>query len=371
MTGIITLTIFVGLIIFSLVSIISIFFLLINRSDYGILWISIINSFILLFTGILFPTVFIVTMEVFFSYNINTLLIRLTLMGESILALFFALDISILREYGEIKLPSFLFISLFFSLLLGTMMIPDKITLSLIQDTLIYGFDNIIKVLIVVYNLYIIGFLIYNSIKIRIISDFKQLSMIILIFTLTLSISIGTFCLYIIFEAVLLNRIFIILLWGSLIIKCGMLWKKPQIYIKLANKIYCIQIYHKSGVMLYSYDFKKDKKNGMALIWGNILIGLNHILSEFVKKDEQIDVFQTKNADIIINYNNELDFAVILKSLNKKNPYMEQCMNHLMDDFAQKYETELEEIKDINKLINVIDFKDTKEIIERNFEIYI
>jgi hypothetical protein len=90
-----------------------------------------------------------------------------------------------------------------------------------------------------------------------------------------------------------------------------------------------------------------------------------------VKKDEQIDVLRTKNADIVINYNKEYDFAVILKSLNKKNPYIESCMTNLMEDFIDKYEEELEEIKDINKIIDVVDFKDTKELIEKNFQIYL
>jgi hypothetical protein len=150
-----------------------------------------------------------------------------------------------------------------------------------------------------------------------------------------------------------------------------MMLTKPQMYIKLTNKIYFIQIYHKSGVMLYSYEFKNKEKGEDSIIWGNILIGLNHILSEFVKKDDQIDVLKTKNADIVVNYNNEYGFAIILKSLNKKNPYIESCMQRLSFDFAQKYENELEEIRDINKLINVVDFKDTKQLIENNFDIYL
>jgi hypothetical protein len=150
-----------------------------------------------------------------------------------------------------------------------------------------------------------------------------------------------------------------------------MVIEKPQMYVKLTNQIYFIQIYHKTGVMLYSYEFKRNRTDDETIVWGNILIGLNHILSEFVKKEDQIDVLRTKNADIVVKYNNKYDFAVILKSLNKKNPYIETCMTQLMEDFAEKYEEELEEIKDINKLINVVDFKDTGELIEKNFDIYL
>ena len=40
------------------------------------------------------------------------------------------------------------------------------------------------------------------------------------------------------------------------------------------------------------------------------------------------------------------------------------------NDFINRYENELMEIQDLNKIIDVSDFEDTKEIIEENFKLY-
>ena len=64
----------------------------------------------------------------------------------------------------------------------------------------------------------------------------------------------------------------------------------------ITSKIYSINIYHKSGVQLYSYKFDYDTGKTESSIWGNILIGLNHIMGEFIDTNNQINVMQTKNS---------------------------------------------------------------------------
>ncbi|TFF97882.1 MAG: hypothetical protein EU541_07595 [Promethearchaeota archaeon] len=371
MIDIIALLKFIGLLTTSSISAITIIYLVIYRKKYGIIFIPTFNVILITFIGIFFPTLFLLATEIYISYPINIILIKLTIIIEALSVFLYALDISILREYGEIQLSSFVYLVLIFSLILGTLIMPNSITIEIVDSEINYKFDNIITLLIFLHNISVIFYLCYNSIKIRCISGFKRLSNILLGFSFILSLSISLFCHYVLLELILFRTIFILLYWSSLLLKCFMILKKPQMYVKLTNEIYFIQIYHKSGVMLYSYNFKRNQKKEESGIWGNILIGLNHILSEFVKKDDQIDVLQTKEADIVVSYNNEYDFAIILKSLNKKNPYIETCINQLMEDFAEKYKNELEEIKDINKLINVVDFKDTKELIEKNFKIYL
>ncbi len=105
-------------------------------------------------------------------------------------------------------------------------------------------------------------------------------------------------------------------------------------------------------------------------IWGNILIGINHILSEFIDKKDQIDVMQTKMTDIIVNYNNELGFAVLVIT-NKKNEILKNLMEKFMTDFESRYESDLVMIQDLNKIINVSDFEEAKEIVEKIFAIYL
>jgi len=148
-----------------------------------------------------------------------------------------------------------------------------------------------------------------------------------------------------------------------------MLLKKPEMFLELTNKIYYINIYHKSGILLYSYKFSKSPGELDSAIWGNILIGINHIISEFVDKRDQIDVLQTKNTDIIVNYD-DFGFAVVLIT-NKKNAILQKLMEKFTFEFRNKYKDELLEIQDLNRIINVSEFKETGKLIEKGFQLYI
>ena len=178
------------------------------------------------------------------------------------------------------------------------------------------------------------------------------------------------YILYIYFQLTIFRELHISILWLNLIGISIMIVKKPEMFFVLTNKIYFLNIYHKSGILLYSYKFEMEGTLTDSSIWGNILIGINHILSEFVDKRDQIDVMQTKMTDIIVNYNNELGFAVLVIA-NKKNEILKNLMEKFMIDFESRYETELNMIQDLNKIINVSEFADVKELVENSFAIYL
>lgn len=163
---------------------------------------------------------------------------------------------------------------------------------------------------------------------------------------------------------------YIILHWVNIIAACLMLIIRPKMFLVLTNKVYFIHIYHKSGILLYSYKFDISKNETDSTIWGNLLIGMNHIISEFTNKQKnQIDVLQAKNFDIVVKYDNEYGFAVLVIT-NKKNSILENLMEKFLKEFKNRYEIELMEILDINKLITVSEFKDSKKIIEECFQMY-
>jgi predicted house-cleaning noncanonical NTP pyrophosphatase (MazG superfamily) len=156
-----------------------------------------------------------------------------------------------------------------------------------------------------------------------------------------------------------------------MVMKFFTLWKKPHADNILTDKIYYINIYHKSGVLLFSYKFKQIKKVEIASeVWGNILIGINHILSEFIDTKGQINLLKTKNAEIIVNYNEQYSFA-ILAITNKKSRFLEKLLKNLEKRLTEEYREELKDIKDINKIINVSEFRRVNEIIEDVFDIYL
>jgi hypothetical protein len=104
-------------------------------------------------------------------------------------------------------------------------------------------------------------------------------------------------------------------------------------------------------------------------IWGNILIGLNHIVGEFISESTQIDVLQTKNADIVVNYNNEYGFAVLILTNHKNNP-LSNMLNEFVRDFKESYKKELTEIQDLNNLIDASEFLGVEKLIKQHFSIY-
>jgi hypothetical protein len=182
-------------------------------------------------------------------------------------------------------------------------------------------------------------------------------------------IPILMYILYIFLQDSIFRELHMLSLWINILSVCYILIKKPEMFSELTNKIYYIHIYHKSGILLYSYHFGTETNQVDSTIWGNILIGINHILSEFVDPRDQIEVLQTDSSDIIVNYDN-LGFAVVLIT-NRKSAILKKLMDKFARDFRDKYKNELTEIQDLNKLINVSEFNETKAIIESNFQVYL
>ncbi|MFW9819271.1 MAG: hypothetical protein ACFFE5_06650 [Candidatus Thorarchaeota archaeon] len=197
----------------------------------------------------------------------------------------------------------------------------------------------------------------------------KDPAKLLILNTFAFVIPIIMYILYIIFQVPIFRELHILSMWTIILSICYMIVKKPEMFSELTNKIHYLNIYHKSGILLYSYQFGTENSQVDSTIWGNILIGINHILSEFVDPKDQIDVLQTDNSDIIVNYDN-LGFAVVLIT-NRKNPILKKLMNKFAKEFKERYRSELTEIQDLNKLINVSEFKETKEIIESNFQMYL
>jgi len=162
-----------------------------------------------------------------------------------------------------------------------------------------------------------------------------------------------------------------IILWIAYFGVSIMFVKKPDLFFVLPNRIYSVNIYHKSGIMIYSYDFDNQiESKTESTIWGNILIGLNHILSEFLDKKDKINVIQTKGADVVVRYEEDSGYALIVIT-NRKNSIVEDLMKEFSDEFKLKYKDELSEILDINKIINVSEFSNLKDLIEKNFRLYL
>ena len=282
------------------------------------------------------------------------------------------------KEYMKIQIFPFLIFTVLLGLLIGNLFSPDSIQIEIspvnatpfiITDlsSINFYFNGIITLILTIYYVSIIIYSLYISIYVYYNARSKELGKDFLRYTLIFIVHLIMFILYLFFQLTIFRELYMIFFWINTFIVCLMLIKKPESFLVITNKIYFINIYHKSGVLLYSFKFKYINKTDSA-IWGNILIGINHILSEFIDKTDKIDVLQTKKVDIIVNYD-ELGFATLIIT-NKKNAFLENLMHNFTMDFKKKYKNELNDIQDLNRLIDISDFKGTLSLIKKHFQIY-
>ena len=368
------LLLFLGLLLGNLFSlslcIFTIIYLIRNYEKYGTLFMSLLILILLVSFGVIYSTLFTISIIFYISDLINILLWKSSILVYLIVLLEFFLFYSFIKEYKKIPiLASFWFIILL-GLLIGTILLYSSITiLTVNKNGVEYSFNFIFSLFFIIFQISIIIYYTYINVIIYKRARNKKVSIYLNMSAIFLSLPIIMSILYISFELTLFRTLFIFLAWGDFTFGCYIVIKAPSTFIVITNKIYFINIYHKSGILLFSYNFVNVKNEIESKIWGNILIGLNHILSEFTEKSSQIDVLQTKTSDIIVHYDN-LGFAVVIAT-NKKNAILENIMKNFANEFKLHYFDELTLLQDLNKLINISEFKETREIIEKYFIIYL
>jgi len=352
-----------------------------HRNKYGTNLIAVLNIANTFIAGILYSTFFMFSVVIFISYDINILMWKISLVTGFITLLFTSIIYSFFNEYKKIKRFPFLYFSLLFGLLIGAMATPDSITLTLngplppmfsIMDpsNIYFGFNLATSIVFILFELFITIYFLYSAAIIYNKTKNKKEGSTLLLNTLVFSISVIMLLLYITVQETLYREIYIVILWVSSFAFYIMLIKKPEMFFIIPNRIYSLNIYHKSGIVLYSYSFDNtaDYKIESAR-WGTILIGLNHILSEFIDKTDKIDVIQTKKTDIVVKYENDYGYALVVIT-NQKNEIVENLMSNFSKDFNSKYNNKLLDIQDINRLIDIKEFKDIEKLVEKHFQLY-
>jgi len=329
---------------------------------------------------IIYSSLFISSITIFYSQEVNIFLWELSLVFGFVGLILTSLIYTFLKESKKIPDFPFIYFILLLGFLIGSFFISDSVNVSIDiissppffifnQSKITYTYNLGTRLIIVIFIASLLAYYTFISYNIYLKARSKETGKSVIYLTFFFSIPILLQMFYSIFNLPILREIHILLMWLVVLALCIILLRKPEIFFELTNKIYYINIYHKSGVLLFSYRFDKTQNMIDSAIWGNILIGLNHILSEFIDKRDQIDVLQTKKTDIIVNYDN-LGFAVVLIT-NRKNEILSNLIESFTLEFKDKFNEELLEIQDVNKLINVAEFKETKELIEKEFYLYL
>ncbi len=377
-----SISLIIGYIIILCLSIITIIHIIRYRKKYGTELIAFLLAATVLTAGVIYSTLFVFSVTFFISYEINILFWKLSIIAGVISLMIASFIYSFFNEYKKIKPFPFLYYTLLIGMLIGALIAPDSIELTLsipppssfsvIDPAIInFRFNFITGAIIILFQSLITSYYLYIASIINIRSKKKEESLPLILNTIVFTIPILMNIYYVILQQTVYRELYITLIWITNFAVNIMLIKKPEMFFVLPNRIYSINIYHKSGILLYSFNFdKKLDSKDESPIWGNILIGLNHILSEFVGKKNKIDVIQTKNSDIVVRYEIDYGFALVVIT-NKKNSIIEDLMQNFSIEFKRKYEDELTDLQDINRLINVSEFSGVKEIVEKNFQLYL
>ena len=350
------------------------------RENYGIKFMAVLNFLTIFNIIIIYSSLYIGSITFFFSETLNIFLWKLSIFSGLVSLLLNTLIFTFLRHYKEVPDFPFLYFITLFGMLIGILFFSNSISINInisqsppffLQDPsqINYTYGFIAGILISIFQFSNTIYYFTLSILIHKKARNKNLTKSLIKNTLFFPIPIVMYILYIFLKAPIFRELHIISLWIIIFGFCVILLRKPEMFLELTNKIYYVNIYHKSGILLYSYKFTKSPHELDSAIWGNILIGINHILSEFVDKRNQIDVLQTKNTEIIVNYD-DLGFAVVLIT-NRKNAILQNLMRKFTLKFKEKFHEELLEIQDLNKLINVSEFSGAKKLIEQGFQLYL
>ncbi|MFX0020728.1 MAG: hypothetical protein ACFE9S_00260 [Candidatus Hermodarchaeota archaeon] len=351
-----------------------------HPDKYGIK-ISAIFNFLAIFNAvIIYSSLYMLSVVILFSESTNILLWKICLISGFISLFITSLIYSFLREFKRIPYLPFLIFTILGGLLIGLFFSPTSVQITVnslntppffVNDISIinFSFDILTRIIITVFQLSSLLYYFLLSYKIYKGARNKEPVKGLILNTFIFAIPILMYLFYIFWQFTIFRELHVLFLWFNILSVCYMIVQKPEMFSELTNKIHYLNIYHKSGILLYSYQFGTKNEQLDSTIWGNILIGINHILSEFVDPKDQIDVLQTDNSDIIVNYDN-LGFAVVLIT-NRKNAILKKLMDNFAKEFKEKYRNELTEIQDLNKLINVSEFNETKEIVESNFQTYL
>ena len=377
----ISISLIIGYFIIFIISFYTVIQIFRQRNKYGTVLIAFLNSVNTFISGILFSTFFMFSVVIFISNDINILMWKISLVIGFITLLITSIVYSFFNEYKKIKIFPFIYFTLLFGLLIGALGTPDSITLtfngspppifSIIDPSTINFIFNIeISIVGILFELFITIYFLYSAAIIHNKVKNKAETSPLLLNTLVFSISMMMLVLYITLQNTLYRELYIVISWVSSFAVNIMLIKKPEMFFILPNRIYSVNIFHKSGIVLYSYNFdnKTDSKIESAR-WGTILIGLNHILNEFIEKSDKIDVIQTKKTDIVVRYENDYGYALMVIT-NQKNDIIEDLMLNFSNDFNSKFKNKLLDIQDLNRLINISEFIDVKELVEKHFRLY-
>ena len=356
------------LILSIIISISAIIYVISHRENYGPKQNVVLIILLYIFVGIFYFTLLCLATMVIFDA-----VIALYLWNASIIIGLFALGFlsslhSIMIGYKKIEIFTAFIFSFLGGIIIYLILFLNSFEVHRIGLNYYFTFHNylLFYFMLLLGSLLVIlmwAILLINYSKIR----EKILARLLTINTLGFSIVIYTYGIFLLMPNIFFKYLHIFSYLITALIFLYEIIKKPDLFIELTNNIYDFIIFHKSGILLWAYNFETGKETEDSLLKGSILIGINHILANLTSQKDKLGIIKMENRDIVLEYDEKYGFAILLIT-NKKNDFIDKAIKGFMKKFV---ELNKEELSSLNGLIDTSHFKNAGALIHEYFRPYI
>ena len=360
-------TIFIS--IYVTVIIAGLIYVIFKREKYLIEKGFLIIILIYFLSEITYFTLFNLSAENFFENPIALLLWYISIIARIIsIGMFATIHNLELNKDSRVRLfPALLYIFLG-GIILSFLFMPDSFTVTSIRNEYYYFFTN--NGLLISINLYCISIVFitwliqikeYHSYADKILGRYYD------VFIIFFSLNVIFYCLFIIspnFSFKILHSVFYLLGFGYFVY---IVINKPNLFAVFTNKIYDFIIFHRSGVLLYSYNFQTRKEIDESLLKGSILIGISHILANLSNLKAQVTHIKMEKQAVVFNFNTQLGYVILLIAKHK-NKILENSIESFDKEFSA---LNIDSLKNLSGLIDVSQFKNAKALIQQYFRHFI
>ena len=355
--------------IFVIILVFFTFYVLLNRGKYEAEVEFFVILVIYFISEVTYFISFNLSAEYFFNIPLALIMWYISIITRNVsVGMFASIHNLELNKDSKVRfLPALVYIFIG-GIFLSLLFVPDSFTVIQKDLEYFYFFNNIgLLTSIILFNFCIILFSLIIQIKGYHNFADKKLGNFYSLFMLLFSLNIILYNLYLItlnayFK--LLHSIVYLIAFGYFVF---IIIKKPNLFAVFTNKIYDLIIFHKSGILLYSFNFQTREEVDESLLKGSILIGISHILANLSNVEAQVTHIKMKDRAIVFNFNTQLGYAALLIAKHR-NKILESAVEKFMQDFSDINE---ENLQNLNRLIDVSKFKNANKLVIKNFNHYL
>lgn len=362
MIGIVYISIFIGLLLIGL------FYRIHYREKFEIETGFSIIFIIFFINQTIYFIIFNLATQSYFNFEISKILWKLSIfIGIFTIGLWSSLHTEELHKHSAVRFLAIIVYFLLEGIIISLLFFPGSFYVILDNNNYFYIFQDFsLLIFILIFNSLVIIFSVISQVLgFKNFND-RDLANFFTIYIFLMSLNIVIYSIFLTTQNIILKNIHIILYILNSAYMLYVIIRKPALFLVFTNKIYDFIIFHKSGILLYAYNFQTSRAIDDSLLKGSILIGINHILANFSGIENQLSQIKMSDKGILFNFQNDLGYAVLLIARHKNKP-LENALQNFIKKFSAYYR---ENLLNLNGLIDVSIFKDTKNLIIECFGKY-